>query len=587
MRLKHFSKIISKSKWGNIEAREKGDSIIIEGRTDSWIKKIQAGYIAAKFGWNNIVNDIETGDAEPESFHIPINEDQTLEAHNFDVAIIGGGIIGTSIARELSRYNLSIILLEKEYDLGVHASSRNNGMIHDGFAPKTNTKKAVYNVTGNRLWEPLCKELDLEFIRPGSLVLFRSTVSTASFPIMAARAHKNDVDGFEFWAREKVFKEEPNVTTMQHGGLFLPSAGIISPHKAVVALAENAIANGVRLELNSCVSGFNTSASENSLTPRRIDSIITNKGTFKASIIINAAGVWADILAGLAGDRFFSLHGRRGVIVILDLKTGSFQNHILSMPSILHQAREHTKGGGLIKTIEGNILVGPTATEIPGREDYSTHFGQIQELEKHFRLNNKLSRNQVITYFAGIRSCTYNEDFLIERGKNIENLIHVAGIQSPGLASAPAIAKDVSLIALDILSRKKTITPNQFFDPVRKKIPELARLSFEKRAEIIAKNRLFGHVICRCESVSEGEIKENLKTNAAVFSVDSIKRRTRAGMGRCHGSFCLPRVMEIIASEKNIPLSEVEKKGPGTRIVIGVTKEETNTSINPSAGLKE
>lgn len=567
-----------------VEAREWRGSLHLEGRVESWDRYIELGRLAVKVGSRGVVNDLEVAgpDGHDLARESPIDNQaaatgpQDLEGLSFDVAIVGGGVVGAAIARELSKWAVSTILLEKEEDVATHASSRNDGMIHDGFAAKPGSLKAMYNVRGNRLWEPLAAELGIPFERPGSLFLFRNAAAQALYPVMAARAAENGVDGWELWSRRRVLAEEPNVTPDQHGAFFLPSAGILSPYKATVALAESALANGVRISLGTLVTGLET---EDSLVRR----VRTNRGSFSVRALVNAAGIWADLVAGMANDRFFSLHPRRGVDIILDRTTGELQRHILAMPSLL-QGREVTKGGGLIRTIEGNILVGPTAHERPGREDYSTTQAELRELDKHFKVNRRLSPSMLITYFAGVRACTWEEDFVIGRSNEVMNLVHAAGIQSPGLASAPAIAEDVAAAALGILRETMKVSPNARFVARRRPTPELARLPLAERAAWIARDAAYARIVCRCEEVSEGEIRDALvprptsegdggtEARLEASSLDAVKRRTRAGMGRCHGGFCTPRVMEIVAAELGEPVAAVTRKGPGSYLVVGETK---------------
>ncbi len=555
----------------SVEVRDERGSIVLEGRVRDWQEKVSAGWAAARFGFLGVVNDLSVDGVPEERLEDSLYGrhespgDRPLEGERFDVAIVGGGVIGCAIARELARQDLSIVLLEKEYDVATHTSGRNDGMIHDGFAAKPGTLKAAYNVRGNRMWEPLARELGIEFRRPGSLILFRGRASAAAYPIMAARARENGVDGWEYWSRSRVASEEPNAPHDQHGGFFLPSAGILSPYKATVALAENAAANGVRIALDTCVLGFTMEGS-------RIDGLRTSRGDFRAGVVVNAAGNWADVVAGMAGDRFFSLHQRRGSDLILDASAGPSQTRIMSMPSLL-QVREKTKGGGLVKTVEGNILVGPTARELPGREDYSTSPDEIREWEKHLRVNRSLSLAQVITYFSGVRPCAWDEDFIIRKSARVDNLVHSAGMQSPGLASAPAVAQDIAAMVLAIASGFRKIRPRADWKPHRAAPPEPGRMDLEERASLISRNPAYGRIVCRCEEVSEGEVVDALRGVLPVFAMDAVKRRTRAGMGRCHGGFCTPRVMEIVAREAGIPPCSVTKKGEGSWMCAGGTKE--------------
>jgi len=547
-----------------IELTEDRGSLILEGTAVSYQEKVTAGWIAAKTGFKAVVNDLCVPGLPEETLAVPQVTDSLLDGTHYDVIVIGGGVVGCAIARELSRWNLSIMLLEKEGDVAVHTSSRNDGMIHDGFAARPGSKKAEYNVRGNRLWEPLCKELGIDFKRPGSLILFHSALAAGAYPLMAERARRNGVDGWEFWNRTRVASEEPSVTEDQHGAFFLPSAGVLSPYKATVALAESAMLNGVRVVLDACVAGMELEAG-------RVERVVTNRGTCRAGVVINAAGNWADVVAAMAGDRFFSLHQRRGTEVILDAASGASQRHILGMPRLL-QIKAKTKGGGLVKTVEGNILVGPTATESPGREDYATRPQELRELEKHVHLNTSLSMSQAITYFSGVRPCTYEEDFIIEKSERVANLVHAAGIQSPGLASAPAIAEDVASMAVELVSAFKSVGPRPGWKSMLPGSPEPRHLSLENRASLIEQHPAYGRIVCRCEEVSEGEILDAIHSGLPATSMDAIKRRTRAGMGRCHGGFCTPRVMEILARETKTPLWAVTKKGPGSELCIGPTK---------------
>ncbi len=549
----------------SLEPRDDRGSLLLEGTVPSWDAKIEAGWAAARFGYHGVVNDLMVPGVCDEALEQPPLRDGALEGAYFDVAIVGGGVIGAALARELARWELSVLVLEKEYDLAVHTSGRNDGMIHDGFAASPGTKKAAYNVRGNRLWEPLCRELGIEFKRPGSLVIFRGRTSAIAYPLMVARAKENAVDGWEYWSRARLRAEEPNVHPDQHGAFFLPSAGVLSPYKATIALAENAAANGVRFSFDTCLLSMGVEGG-------RVASLRTNRGEFRAGVVVNAAGNWADVVAGMAGDRFFSLHQRCGTELILDINTGATQRHIMSMPSLL-QVRSKTKGGGLVLTPEGNVLAGPTARERPGREDYSTSAAELRELERHLKINTKLSLSQVISYFAGVRPCSYEEDFIIEKSRRVANLVHAAGIQSPGLASAPAIAADLAAMVVDIAAGFKAVRLRARWMPHRGTKPELRRLPLEERAQAIARDGSYGRIVCRCEEVSEGEVRDSLRTLLPVYSLDAVKRRTRAGMGRCHGAFCTPRVMEIIASETGMEPCAVSKKGPGSYLCAGKTKE--------------
>ncbi|MBB6480441.1 NAD(P)/FAD-dependent oxidoreductase [Spirochaeta isovalerica] len=549
---------------GTVKADEFRKSIRLTGHVDSWDRKVAAGFAAANRGYKGVLNDITVEGIGEEKIYRFDPGDRVLEGRYFDAVIIGGGIIGCATARELARYNISIALLEKEEDLAMQTSSRNDGMIHPGFAAHPGTKKAHYNVLGNRMYTQWAEELGFELKRPGSLVLFPSKLEKYVIPLMKRRARQNGVDGdYRYISRKKVFEMEPNVTEDQQGAFFLPSAGIISPYKATIAMAENAVQNGAEVFLNCFVESFE-------MREGRIAAVRTGRGTVKCGAVINCAGNFADVIAGLADDRFFSLHGRKGTECILDRNTGLTQHSILSMPRLI-QKNSKTKGGGVVPCIEGNILLGPTAEEQPWREDYSTDRNSFTELLQKLDLNKKLSGSSVITYFSGIRPASWEEDFIIEPSQRVENLVHGAAIQSPGVASAPAIAVDLAKMTVEILSKDKSVGERTDFEPVRKAAYHQID-SVEERREMVVKNPLYGNIICRCETISEQEIRDVLRGPLPVTSLDAIKRRIRAGAGRCHGGFCTPRIMEIISDELGIPMVEITRKGDSSPVLSGETK---------------
>ncbi|MCK5201181.1 MAG: NAD(P)/FAD-dependent oxidoreductase, partial [Spirochaetales bacterium] len=497
--------------------------------------------------------------------------DSLLEGRSFDAVIVGGGVIGCAVARELSRQNISIALLEKESDLAMQASGRNDGMIHPGFAASPGTLKASFNVRGNRMYTKLAEELDFELKRPGSIILFKSSLMNLLKPIFRRRCRKNGVDGhYRGLSVEEVRKMEPYVTENQKGGFFLPSAGIVSPFSVTIALAENAAQNGAEIFLSTAVTGMD-------VKDGRISRIQTNRGSLQCGVLINAAGIWADKLSEMVGDRFFSLHGRKGTDAILDIECSFYQNHILGMPSILGSKRNHSKGGGLVPCVEGNILIGPTSEEVPGREDYSTDSENFRKLLGQLSINKELKPVHIINYYSGVRAASWEEDFIIEPSGKISNLILAAAIQSPGLASAPAIGEDVARMAVESLRAAGVrVIKKKNFNPRRKAIPAVKDLSPEERSALIRKDPAYGEILCRCEEVSRGEIRDALVSSVPASTVDGIKRRVRAGAGRCHGGFCLPRVIMVMAEELGIPITNITRKGGNSRILLYETKEDVS-----------
>jgi glycerol-3-phosphate dehydrogenase len=394
-------------------------------------------------------------------------------------------------------------------------------------------------------------------------------------PVFHYRCRQNGVEGVRYMSPSEVRSREPYVTDDQHGAFFFPTTGQLSPYQLTLAYAENAVSNGAEIFLRTGVSGF-----EMERSPRggeRIARVQTNRGTLLAGIVVNAAGTWSDVVADLAGDRFFSIHGRKGVDALLDITTGRYQSTVMALIRFAHLTSK-TKGGGVVPTVEGNLLVGPTAAETPYREDYSTSAEDIEDLLTRFGVNKMIGKSDIITYFAGVRACTYEEDFVIEPSTRVENLIHAAGIQSPGIASAPAIAEDVAEMCRESAERfVKEVQPNPRFDPVRKGPVRLKQMRDEERAALIRRNPSYGRIVCRCEEISEGEIRDALRAPLPVNTLDGIKRRTRGGMGRCQGGFCTPRVMEIYREETGLELTEITKKGLGSRILYRSTKGRKDT----------
>ncbi len=557
---------LHKKKLSNIEAYEWRQSVVLAGKVSTWDEYLRAGYATVGKGYKGVVNDIVVDNLPEDTICLPPTKNLDLAGKQFDVVVIGGGVIGAAISRELTRWDISVALLEKEEDLAKHASGRNNGLIHPGFAPSPGSKKALFNSAGNQLYTKVADELGVKFKRPGLLLLLPQKWLKVLLPLFYHRARKNKVTGIKYLNKREVVSSEPHVTNQQKGGIFFPSAGIISPYKLTLAYAENAIHNGATVFLNTAVIGF--SKINNSITE-----IKTNRGNIMAKIVINAAGIWADKIAQQAGDRFFTIHPRQGTIAVLDKKTADRQQMILAMFQEHTKAYGKSKGGGLAPTTGGNLLIGPSVVEQPGRENYATSPHDIDFLfSHHLFLNTSLKPADIITYFAGTRACTFEEDFIVEPSEYVANLIHVAGIQSPGLASAPAIATEVEKMTVAILRQTQEVKPRSSFQPRRKTAPELSELSLEERTRVIQDNPSYGRIICRCEMISEGEVIAALHSPLPAPTLDGLKRRVRTGMGRCQGAFCTPRVLDIFAHEKSLPITAVQRKGPGSEIIQQKTK---------------
>lgn len=552
------------------------DSIHLNGYANSWDDVVRAGYIAAHSSFREVINDIFF-EQKCQKIQLKVNESTRVES---DVVIVGAGIVGCAIARELSKYNLNISLLEKEYDVGIHASSRNDGMVHPGIASKSGSLKVKMNIRGVELYKTISQELGVPIRWCGSTILFESHLSKCLKPFFRYKARKIGMSGLKFLNHKQVYEREPHLKSGVKWAVLCEDSGVTSPYKMTIAYAENAVVNGVDLYLNTEVAQIEVlnepmlvSELKKTESGNYRFAVHTTQGTFLTRMIINAAGVHADEIAELVDDRFYTIHPRKGDVVLFDKKKSALVYGILGY--MKDRSSKNTKGGGIIKTYEGNILVGPNAIEIPERENYETTRESLEAL-----LNQKLhqipalKRDDDITYFTGIRAATYKEDFIIEASKKVVNFIHVAGIQSPGFASAPAIAERVeNLVKQGLFDHDDlTLTFKQPWLRNRTPIPNLAEMTSLERSKWIEKRPDYGDLICRCEEISRGEIIDALSGPIPVATIDGIKRRVRAGMGRCQGGFCMPLVMEIIHEVNQIPMTEITQKSGASVIVKQLTK---------------
>jgi len=541
--------------------------VTLTGIVEEWQEVVNIGHLVAKVkGVKNVVNDITSKDVEIKEINNDKEIAETLangEKEQCDIVIIGAGISGCSIARSLSKYNLNIIVLEKNGDIGEEATKANNGNIHPGFLAKPGTLKAKLNLRGNKLYTELSKDLDFEFKRPGSLVVFHSEKDVKKFKMLkflkktglgyfikSFRQYMK-TPGLKWLSAEEVKQKEPNLRGNPLGGFLMTTMGIVEPFEVCYALAENAIANGATFKLNTKVLDIRKSNDA-------VHEVITNKSVITCETVINCAGVYADEIAKMVDDKFYTIHPRRGAIAIIDKNRKGF----LSTPSgVLGRSdRSHnSKGGGASVTPEGNLLWGPTAVETHDKEDKSVEASDLDYiLNLGQGVTDQVKKNEIITFFSGIRAADYKEDFIIEASKKVRGFIHVAGIQSPGLAAAPAVGEMVEKI---VLKQNRLITKKDNYISTRKRTPKFRDLSREQQDKLIKENPEYGRIICRCELITEGEIIDAVNAPIPATSIDAVKRRSRAGMGRCQGGFCGPRVLEIIAKELKIPHTEVTLKG--------------------------
>lgn len=461
-----------------------------------------------------------------------------------DVVVIGGGIVGTAVLRELSKYDLKCILVEKEPDLAMGTTKANSAILHAGFDAPTGSLKAITNVRGNKLYHELEQELDLDIKWTGSLVAATTDEEMATLQELLERGKANGVEGLKILSHEEVLQKEKNLTSVK-GALWAPSAGVCWPFGAALAFARCAVQNGAEVMRDCRVLGF---IKEDG----RITGVETSQGVIKTKYVVNAAGVYADEIAKLAGDESFTITPRKGEYILFD-KTACSS---LVFGVVFPTPTKKSKGILVCTTTHGNTFIGPNAQDMEDKEDHAvTAEGMNEIIASARKLIPNLPMGAAITEFSGLRAVSSTGDFIIGASA-VAGLYNAAGMQSPGLTAAPAVAE---MLAEAIVKDSGAQAKADFKAELPKK-PVFNRLNWDKQAELIKENSLYGRVICRCETITEAEIVEAIHESCGARTVDGVKRRTRAGMGRCQGGFCGPRVTQILARELNIPVPEVLKE---------------------------
>lgn len=475
---------------------------------------------------------------------------------NYDVAVVGAGVIGSLIARELSRYSIKIALVEKCNDMAMGTSKANSAIVHAGFDAKPGSLKAKLNVKGTELMPELCKTLGVPFKPVGSLVVAFSDEEVETLGELLERGKENGVPGLEIYDREKLREAEPFISDDAKAALWAPSAGIVCPYELTIAATENAVVNGTDFIRNFEVDKIDYDGSE--------FIIHSKEQEIKARYIINAAGVYCDEIAAMIGDTSIHTTPRKGEYMLCDKSVGHLAKHtIFQCPSKMG------KGILVTPTVDGNLLLGPSAIDIEDKNDVTTcaeTLGDVLTIAK--KSVPCLTTREVITSFAGLRAHCDRNDFIIEPSSENPCFINVAGIESPGLSSTPAIALYVKDILLGMLDTEEKTD----FNPVREEPVRFRHMNNEERKALIEKNPAYGRIICRCETITEGEILDAINAPAGARDVDGVKRRTRAGMGRCQGGFCGSKVVELLARELGVEINEITKFGGNSRILYDRTK---------------
>lgn len=473
----------------------------------------------------------------------------------YDVVIVGAGVIGGMVARELSKYRLSCCILEKENDVAVGASKANSGIIHGGYDPEPETLKAKMNVRGVELLYKAAKELNVPYKNNGSLICAFGDEEETAVMELYNRGVKNGIKGMKILIGEDARRLEPALSEKVSLALRVPSAGIICPYKLTIAAIGNAMDNGIELKRNFEVTEISNENGVFTVTAQNGESVT-------AKYLINCAGCYSDKIAELAGDCDFEIIPRAGEYLLLDKTAGKTVSH-----TIFQVPTKEGKGILVTPTADGNLLTGPTASvvETPENKEITPEgIKTVINLAKKSVPNVNFS--QVITSFTGVRSSEKGGDFIIEPSKKVKGLINVAAIDSPGLTSCVAIAEYVVEILENIgvkLNKKSN------WDGTREDTEKFNKMSFEEKDAFIKENPAYGKIVCRCETITEGEIRDAITRNPKAADMDGVKRRTRSGMGRCQGGFCSPYVMRLIAEENGMPMEKVTKKGGNSYMVKG------------------
>ncbi len=474
---------------------------------------------------------------------------------NYDILIIGAGVIGAMTARELSKYELSICILEKENDVAMGASKANSGIIHGGYDPEPNTLKAKLNTEGVPLLYEAAKQLNVPYRNNGSMVCAFSQEENARVEMLYERGVKNGIAGLRILTGDEARELEPDLSRQVTAALYVPSSGIICPYELTVAAVGNAMDNGAELMRNFEVCRIKEEDGLYTVTAKSGEQV-------RGRYIINCAGGYSDVIAGLADDGDYKIIPRAGEYMLLDKAEGMRVKHtIFQIPSV------EGKGILVTPTVDGNLLTGPTASAVDtpeSRDTTANGLAQIQRLAA--RSVPSVDFRQVITSFTGVRSSNKGADFIIERSKKYERIIHAVAIDSPGLTCCVSIAKHI----IDLLEKGGlTLTERKNRNPLREDPHKFRKMTDGEKNEVIKKDPAYGKIVCRCETVSEGEILDAIRRNPKALDIDGVKRRTRSGMGRCQGGFCGPYIMALIAKENNIPMEEVTKSGGESRMLTG------------------
>ncbi len=476
----------------------------------------------------------------------------------YDVAIIGAGVTGASVARELSRYQLSIIVLEQGADVAMGASRANSAIVHAGFDCVPGTLMARLNVLGSKLMPQVCRELSVPWQNIGSLVLAFNEEEVRTLHKLKEQGDENGVPGLVILSSDEVRRREPNISQEVLAALWAPSAAITCPYELTLALLENAIANGAVARFGFAVTGLRRQDGFYKLTSAEGE-------TIKSRYVVNAAGLYSDEINSMAGGKPFSIKPRKGEYMMLDRSVGGMVGTV-----VFQTPGKLGKGVLVSPTVDGNVYAGPSAVDITDKRDTATTPEGLWYLKKLSRKSvPALPLNKCITTFSGLRAVAVKEgggksDFIIGREPDAPGFVNAAGMCSPGLSSSPAVAQ---LVAEELALAGLTMKKKDSFNPLRPHTKAFRDMDDSERRAAIAEDPLHAHIVCRCETVTEAEIVRAIHSMIPATTMDGIKRRTRAQMGRCQGGFCGPRILEIISRETGMAMEEITKSGGSSWLV--------------------
>ncbi len=475
----------------------------------------------------------------------------------YDVIVIGAGVIGGMIARKLAAYDLNVCIVEKQNDVAMGATKANSAIVHAGFDAKVGSLKALLNVRGSEMMPQVTKELGVKYINNGSLVIGFNDTDRATIEELLERGKTNNVKDLRILEQDELKKLEPSISDNVTCALYAPTGAITCPYELTIAAIGNAMDNGVALKLNFEVAEIKEADGLYELVSADGQSV-------KAKYVINSAGMYSDKIAQMVGDDSFDVHPRRGEYILLDRECGDLVSH-----TIFRTPTKMGKGILISPTVDGNLLLGPTSVDMEDKEDKSTTAGGFDDIIRQAKENvDGIPFGKTITSFCGLRAVGSTGDFIIKADK--PGFITLAGMESPGLSAAPAVAEYVA----DMLKEQGLeLVEKADYNPIRKPLHAFHEASIEEKNEIIRQDSSYGKIVCRCETITEGEILAAIRTNPGARDLDGVKRRTRAQMGRCQGGFCGPQIVELLARELGVAYENVTKSGNGSYVNIGKTKE--------------